>query len=190
MLHCGNGRQASPPSWPALRATVLALRYADRLGRPYGQARGRCALAQALVRSGQTSECLQQLSRAEEIIYSLPDREMQSLSVYLERVRGEALLAQQRPQEAITALELADRQLNQPESWAHAEILVLLGIARREVHDSVAALAAHATAVEIFRRHDDQVAAAHAFKELRTTVRSAHFRIYRPSRIQYVPMGE
>jgi len=196
MLHCGsggsggNGRQASPPSGPALRATALALRYADRLGRPYGQARGRCALAQALVRSGQTRECLEQLSRAEEIIYSLPDKEIQRLSVYLERVRGEALLARQRPGEAITALELAGRQLNQPESWAHAEILVLLGIARREVRDLVAALAAHATAVEIFRRHNDRVAAAHAFKELRTTMRAAHFHIYRPSRIQHAPMGE
>ena len=184
IMHCASDQESSPQAVPVMRTAVLALRSSDRLGRPYAQARARCALAQALIQSGQARDCLYQLSQAEQILQLLDDSEAQTLSVYLERIRGEALLTLHQYREAVTALELADQRLDQRESWVRAEILVLLGIAHRELRDPVAALAAHATAVEIFRHHHDQPAAEHAFSQLCTTLRAAGFGAYRTWRMR------
>lgn len=173
MLH-GPGNQADGSAAAGvLRSAVTTLRSADQLGRPYARVRAHCTLAQALVRSGQPDNCLHQIARAEPLLRSLPADEASGLTVTVERIRGEALLALGRFPDAAVALAAADRQVTERASWARGEILVLLGIARRELRDHPVAITAHATAVQIFRDHRDQAAAASAFGELCSTLRRA-----------------
>ncbi len=150
-----------------------AVRSADRLDRPHARAQARCTLAHALVRAGRTDDCLVQLEFAEQIVQTLPSDEAERLNVYIQRVRGEALLRSHRALEAQAALEPAERWLAQRECWAHAELLLLLGAAHRELHQFSAALSAHATAVEAFRQHHDKIATDLALTELSTTLRAS-----------------
>jgi tetratricopeptide (TPR) repeat protein len=184
MLHSADLAGADARVTQVLRTAMLAVRYADRLGRPYAQARARCSMAWALLKTGQAEQCINQLSRAEQALQMLADKDAHALTVYLQRIRGEALVALRQYREAVTALELADRQLNQQDSWARGGILIPLGIAHRELGDPLPALAAHATAVGTFRRHNDQVATELAFDELCATMRAAGFGAYRIRRMR------
>jgi hypothetical protein len=150
-----------------------AVRSSDQLDRPHAQAQARCTLAHALLQAGHAQACLKQLELAEQAGQDLRPEEAQRLTVRIQRVRGEALLQSDRAAEAVTELVPAERWLAQRESWAHAEVLLLLGAARRELRQFDAAIAAHAAAAEAFRRHGDRVAADRAISELSATLRAA-----------------
>ena len=184
MLHDAPPQVANSQAAVLLRKAVSTLRWADRLDRPYPQARARCLLAQALIRAGQPDEGLCQLTQAEHFLQALPDDEARGLSVAVERTRGAAWLALRRYPEAVMALEHADLRLDQRASWARGEILVLLGTARRESGQPVDALAAHAAAVDIFRQHRDQAALAGAFDELCFTLGAVGVRRFQMRRMR------
>ena len=179
MLHCdvavpvlGDSRDGHAARQVISLAAQL-VRSSDRLDRPSARAQARCTLAQALARAGQIGDSLVQLKLAEQIVESLPEEEGQRLRMRVRRVRGEVLLRDHRAQDAVVALETAERWLATREPWAHAETLVLLGTGYRELGRLGAALAAHSAAAQAFRRHRDEVAGQVATTELTLTLRAA-----------------
>jgi tetratricopeptide (TPR) repeat protein len=136
-------------------------------------AQSRCALAHALLRLGQTADCLDQLEIAETILRPAPRIETDRLTAVLMRVRGEALLSIGENRQALYALEQAEGWFGGREPWAHAELLILLGDAHRALRDHVRALAAHTRAVDLFHRQADTVMEARARTALHATVRAA-----------------
>jgi hypothetical protein len=91
----------------------------------------------------------------------------------MQLIRGQALLHLHKPTDALAELEPAERWLAQREPWAHAEVLMVLGAAYRDLHHFAPALAAHARAVEAFRHHHDADAAAKALGGFCATLRTA-----------------
>jgi hypothetical protein len=179
LLHCAVSPTMTGASSNSQGARLIislaaqAVRSSDQLDRPHARAQARCTLAHALARAGQTEDCFVQLKLAEQIVQTLQSEEAQRLNVRIQRVRGEALLRSHKARDALAALEPAERWLAQRESWAHAEILVLLGTAHRELRQFGSALTAHATAAEVFRQHRDKDATRVALAELSATLRAS-----------------
>ena len=178
-LHCGCRPLSAPDSVNGHDPRSLvslasqAVRSADRIGRPHARAQARCTLAYALIRAGRLDDCLAQLDAADTVVGALPLDEAERLTAYAQRVRGEALLRSGRAREAQDALAAAERWLARRESWAHADVLLPLGSACRELRQFRSALAAHAAAAEAFLRHRDKVAMDLAVDELFTTLRAS-----------------
>jgi hypothetical protein len=125
-----------------------------------------------MILTGRPQACLRYLDAADHILQVMQGPDADSLSARIHRLRGEALLRTD-PQKALVSLNLARQWLESREPWAYAEVMVLAGIAHRQLHEFAAALAAHATAVDIFTRNHDDVASSYALSELCTTLRAA-----------------
>ncbi|SEG31981.1 NB-ARC domain-containing protein [Nonomuraea solani] len=167
LLHCGTGREDVVSR--AARGVVTNV----RVGRPYGLAQARCDLGQALLRTGDVPGCLDQLDLAESQLRGNPmdgRPETGRLLARLWRLRGQARLAAGDHAEALESLGDADVWFAGHEPWAHAEILLLTGNAQRAAGRLVAALAAHATALDLFCRHGDQAMEELARQELTLTL--------------------
>jgi tetratricopeptide (TPR) repeat protein len=166
LIHCSATRQANYSrercSVPIVLQAALAVCWTNRLRLAYPQAQARCALARALVQSGQAQESLHQLAIAKQILEQLPPEEAQRLVIQMHTIRGYALVCLNKPDDALSELEPAERWLSSREPWAHAETLMYLGTAYKELHLFVPALAAHSRAVEIFRNHNDKAMAEYA----------------------------
>jgi hypothetical protein len=152
---------------------ALAVRSSDRLDRPHARAQARCVLAHALILAGEPEAAIKQLDAVGQFLQPVPSSDSERLIARSQRLRGEALLRIRDPQAALNVLEPARQWLERREPWAYAEIMMLIGSAHRQLREFSPALAAHAMATEIFRRHRDEVAADHALSELCATLREA-----------------
>src|SRR5262249_15624515 len=144
---------------------ALAVRSSDRLDRPHARAQARCVMAHALILAGEPHAAIKQLNVADQILQSMPPADSQRLTTRSHRLRGEALLGTNDSKPALAVLEPARQWLERREPWAYAEIMMLIGLAHRQLRDFTPAVAAHAMATEIFRRHRDEVAAEYALSE-------------------------
>ena len=179
----------SPPAPDASSLVSLAaqaVRSSDRLDSPHAQAQARCALAYALILTGQASACLKYLDAADQILQRMPSADAERLRAHAQRLHGEALLHSHDPAGALAMLELARQWLAPRESWAYGEVMVLAGNAHRQLRQFTAALAAHATAAEIFTRNRDNAAASYALSEFCTTLRAAGGGPFRARRVRRV----
>ena len=189
LLHSAPALKNSSPQNSNLDSNVLqaaqALCYANRLGQPYLQARARCSLADILIHSGRTQDCLRQLAIVKQIIELLPSGESLYLAVRMQRIRGQALLRLNQPSDALSELAPAERWLSKREPWAHAQILLLVGTAHRELRQFLPAIAAHSRAVEIFLQLQDTNAADNALRQFCATLRAAGSGSYSAHRIRH-----
>jgi len=182
------GRKSRPAqdarSYVPLAAQTVSS--SKQLGTPHALAQARCVLAHTLILAGQAEASLGQLDLADQALQSMPATDSKRLMVRAQRLRGEALLLGGDPEAALAVLGLARQQLASWEPWAYAEVMMLTGTAHRQLRQFGAALAAHATALEVFGRHHDQAATSYALSEFCQTLRASGGGPFRTRRIRHV----